>query len=94
MDEVHWTKPALQDLDDIAAYIAIDNPRAAGNTVRRIVEAASGLSFFPLIGREGRVAKTRERILSEIPYIIVYQVRERIEILSVYHSSRTWPEAF
>jgi toxin ParE1/3/4 len=94
MDEVHWTQPALQDLDDIGAYIALDNPKAAETVVRRIIEAVSGLSFFPRIGRPGRVEGTRELVIGGIPYIAVYRVRERVEILAVYHGARAWPEAF
>ncbi len=45
MDDIVWTENALQDLDDIAAYIALDNLTAAANVVRRIVEAVAGLSF-------------------------------------------------
>jgi plasmid stabilization system protein ParE len=35
MDEVHWTHPALQDLDDIGAYIALDDPKATATLVPR-----------------------------------------------------------
>lgn len=91
MDEIRWTKLALQDLDDIAAYIALDDREAAERTVRRIVEAVAGLSFFPLIGRDGRVTGTRELIIGDVPYIAVYRLKENIEILSIYHTSRAWP---
>ena len=33
MAEIVWTEPALSDLDAIADYIALDNPRAL---VRRV----------------------------------------------------------
>ncbi|NQW00058.1 MAG: type II toxin-antitoxin system RelE/ParE family toxin [Rhodospirillales bacterium] len=67
MDKIRWTKPALQDLDDIGAYIALYNPRAAEKTVRRIVEAAAALGFFPHIGRQGRIIGTRELIVGDTP---------------------------
>ncbi|EBW2381188.1 type II toxin-antitoxin system RelE/ParE family toxin, partial [Salmonella enterica subsp. enterica serovar Enteritidis] len=35
MDDLIWTEPALQDLDDIGSYIALDSPRAAESVVRR-----------------------------------------------------------
>ena len=92
MDEIRWTENALQDLEDIGAFIARDNPQAATNTVRRIVEAVSGLSFFPRIGRPGRNDDTRELIIGGTPYIAVYRLREHIEILSIYHGARMWPE--
>jgi hypothetical protein len=36
MAEVIWTEPALQDLDAIADYIAIEDPRAARGLVERV----------------------------------------------------------
>ena len=72
----------------------MDNPQAAEAAVRRIVEAVAALSYFPRIGREGRTPGTRELVVTGIPYIAVYRLREQIEILSIYHTSRIWPEAF
>ncbi len=94
MDDIVWTEEALQDLDDIAAYIALDNPKAALDTVRRIGEAVAGLSFFPRIGRQGRDDATRELVIGDTPYIAVYRLRDRVEILSIYHGARKWPESF
>jgi plasmid stabilization system protein ParE len=36
MAEMIWTEPALQDLDAIADYIALDNPLAARRLVQRV----------------------------------------------------------
>jgi len=47
MDELVWTEPALQDLDDIGSYIALDNPRAAEKVVRRIIETVAALAYHP-----------------------------------------------
>jgi len=94
MDDIVWTEDALQDLDDIAAYIALDNPKAAENIVRRIGEVVASLSFFPRIGRAGRIADTRELVIDDTPYIAVYRLRDRIEVLSIYHGARKWPESF
>jgi plasmid stabilization system protein ParE len=51
MDELVWLDEALQDLDEIGSYIALDNPHAAENVVRRIVEAVSMLAWHPKVGR-------------------------------------------
>ena len=53
MDELIWTEPALQDLDDIGSYIAFDSPRAAETIVRRIVETVAALAYHPKLGRMG-----------------------------------------
>ena len=36
MAKVIWTEPALSDLDAIADYIALDNPKAAREFVLRV----------------------------------------------------------
>jgi len=36
MAKIVWTEPALNDLDAIADYIALDNPHAARELVRRV----------------------------------------------------------
>ena len=51
MAEVIWTEPALQDLDAIAEYIALDNPTAASQLVERIFAGTERLADFPQSGR-------------------------------------------
>ena len=51
MARITWTEPALAQLDDIAEYIALDNPMAASNLVRRVFEAVEQLANFPEVGR-------------------------------------------
>lgn len=51
MAEIVWTEPALDALDAIAEYIALDNPRAAGKLVKEILEKSERLQNFPRSGR-------------------------------------------
>ena len=51
MAEVIWTEPALQDLEDIAEYIALDNPSAASNLVDDVLNKTERLADFPDSGR-------------------------------------------
>ncbi|HEY9032870.1 MAG TPA: type II toxin-antitoxin system RelE/ParE family toxin [Pseudomonadales bacterium] len=51
MAEVIWTEPALQELDAIAEYIALDNPVAASHLVREVLAKAGRLADFPRSGR-------------------------------------------
>jgi addiction module RelE/StbE family toxin len=94
MDEVIWTDVALQDLDDIGSYIALDSPRSAEKVVRRIVETVAALAFHPKMGRVGRDETTRELVVIGTPYIAVYRLRERIEIITIFHAARKWPDSF
>jgi toxin ParE1/3/4 len=92
---IRWTEPAAEALDRIQDYVARDNPRAALEVTRRIVNAVSQLEEFPEIGRPGRVRDTHELVIHDLPYIVPYRIKKQeIHILSVYHTSRKWPDAF
>lgn len=47
MAEVIWTEPALQELDAIAEYIALDNPAAASHLVQNVFDKTERLENFP-----------------------------------------------
>lgn len=93
---IEWTRPAIEQLDQSYDYIASTNSEAvAANVVERIVEAVQRLNLFPLSGRPGRVAETRELVVSDLPFIVAYAITERrVLILAVYHTARQWPESF
>ena len=94
IEDIVWTQRTRRNLDEIGAYIAQDDPAAAERTVRRILERISVLGFFPHSGRVGAVETTRELVVANTPYIIIYRVRERVEILRIRHGAQRWPEAF
>lgn len=53
------------------------------------------LEGSPKLGRLGRVAGTRELIITSTPYVIAYRLLDlEIEILRVIHSPMRWPRAF
>lgn len=84
--ELKWTKRGLESLDKIAAYIALDNPRAARDFVATIREKSTLLSQHPAIGRAGRlVVDTREMVVHE-NYVMIYRVKANtVQILRVHH---------
>lgn len=51
MAEVIWTESALQELDAIAEYIALDNPVAASYLVQEVFDKTERLEDFPRSGR-------------------------------------------
>lgn len=51
MAEVIWTEPALQELDALAEYIALDNPAAASHLVQEVFDKTGRLEDFPQSGR-------------------------------------------
>jgi len=51
MAEVIWTEPALQGIDSIAEYIALDNGVAARVLVEEVFDKTRRLENFPQSGR-------------------------------------------
>jgi len=51
MAEIIWTEPALQELEAIAEYIALDNPAAASDLVKEVFDKVERLEHFPKSGR-------------------------------------------
>jgi len=95
---LRWMPQARNDLAEIIAYIARDNPAAAEGVYDRLVAAAALLIEQPGMGRPGRVGGTRELVVPRTPYILPYRVRDAsggvVQILAVIHSSRRYPQSF
>ena len=82
-----WTKTALRSVDDIAGFIAKDNPSRATSFVLELKNAVTKLQAHPGMGRAGRVHGTRELVLHK-NYIAVYRVRgDDVEILRLQHAA-------
>ena len=64
-------------------------PRGSRREFCKSVEALAGQ---PDMGRPGRIAGTRELVVSATPYVIPYRVRAgRLELLAVFHGRQKWP---
>jgi addiction module RelE/StbE family toxin len=93
--KVIWSPEARQDLRKIYLYLAAENPSATRALQERIKQGVQLLQDNPHIGRPGRVAGTRELVISGTSYIVPYRIGEkRLELLRVYHMARKWPEHF
>lgn len=91
--KVRWLAQASSDLQQVEAYIAQDDPRAALRIVLRVIDAVSHLKDNPGMGRAGRIDGTRELVVSDTPFLVPYRVKgDWIEILRVFHHARKWPE--
>lgn len=90
MARLVWTEPALQDLDAIADYIALDNPKAAQRLVQRVFAAVERLEQFPESGRRPpELKRTAYREVVCHPCRIFYRVEKDVAyILYVMRSER------
>lgn len=90
MAEIVWTAPALDDLDEIAEYIALDKLNAAQLLVQNIFERVDLLSQSPNSGRkvpELSPSKYKEVIVG--PCRVFYRFNaETIYILHVMRVER------
>ena len=80
-------------MDGLYDYIAADNIVAASETGERLFASIDALERHPEMGREGRVAGTRELVVP--PYVVAYSLTgDVIEILAILHGARKWPDSF
>ncbi|ADE13182.1 type II toxin-antitoxin system RelE/ParE family toxin [Sideroxydans lithotrophicus] len=92
---LRYTPQARSDLAEIHDYIAQENPAAARRVVQLVRDSAKALPDNPLVGRPGRVPGTRELAIGRFPFVLAYRVSsDEVQILSVIHTARAWPESF
>lgn len=90
-----WLPTATKERFEQLDYIAQDNPLAAITQDEEIEQQTNLLVEQPEMGRIGRVKGTRELVISQTPFIVVYLIvakRERIEILRFLHGAQKWPQ--
>jgi len=90
MAQLIWTEPALLDLDEVADYIALDDPSAASNYVRKVFDRVERLATYPNSGkRPAELPRTSYREVVIPPCRIFYRVeKNQVLILHVMRSER------
>ena len=90
MAQVIWTEPALQDLNEIAEYIALDKISAANKLVQKVFTTTERLEKFPKSGRKPpELESSRYLELTVNPCRIFYRLeKEKVYILYVMRSER------
>lgn len=88
---VEWLPEAERNRENQIAYIAERNPWAAIDMGDAIEAAVSRLAANPESARPGRVAGTRELVVTGTPYVVVYRVeRGAVVILRLLHGAQRW----
>ena len=90
MAQIIWSEPALADLDAIADYIALENPVAASELVKRIFDHVDQLTDQPDSGsRPQELGRSRYRQIVEPPCRVFYRHDgHKVFILHVMRSER------
>lgn len=80
---------AYRDIESIVEWFERDNPSAASNMAARILSTIEDLGDFPGLGHPGWVAGTREWLVRNSPYIIVYSPHDDlVDVIAVFHGAR------
>jgi toxin ParE1/3/4 len=90
MAELIWTEPALSDLNEIAEYIALENPSAASTLVERVFSAVERLEGHPTSGKvPAELEGSRYREVVCGPCRVFYRsAKDEVLILYVMRSER------
>lgn len=87
--KIAFAARARRELVQIAAHIGVESPTGARRIVNRLLDRIGDLADLPLQGRPGRLAQTRELVVTRTPYIVIYRVGDNVvTVLSVRHTSR------
>ncbi len=74
----------MADLEEISDYLVAASPQTWEHLLQRLEHLTDALQDFPLMGKMGLVAGTREFVLAGTPYILVFQLKgDAIVIVSV-----------
>ena len=90
MAQIKWTEPALNDLNEIAEYIALDKPSAAKKLVQDTFKSVKRLKDFPNSGKiPAELQNSRYREIVVGPCRVFYRVdSDLVFILYVMRSER------
>ena len=75
MSRIRFTRRFERNLDAILGYISQDDPTTAKRVIQDIRNSINILEDHPNVGRKGSVEGTREMIVTQYPYIVIYRYK-------------------
>ena len=95
---VVFLQPALDDLEEIALYIAKGSNESALKKHDKVVSSADKLETFPKLGTlvpDKKMSESGFRMLVIDKYLLFYKIYDgEINILRVLHGMRDYPKLF
>ncbi len=90
---IRYADAADADLAHIKRYLT---PRAGVTITSRVLNtiltSIDRLERSPMRGRSGRVAGTRELLITRYPYLVIYEVDGAdVTIARIMHTRQQWP---
>ena len=92
---IFWDQRAARQLVDLRESIETRQGFVEANRVHgEINQQIGNLARFPLLGRPGRIQRTRELVINRTGFVVAYrdnQADNRVEILYIAHGRQRWP---
>jgi toxin ParE1/3/4 len=89
---IQESKLALLNLDEIATYYETKQLGLGYRFASYYYAQLERLLEMPNIGRVGKVFGTRELVLQDFPYFVIYRIKGKyIQILRIFHQQRRYP---
>ena len=97
MIEIVWLAIAADEFEDAVAWIRERNDNAADKMAKIALFQIDQLKHYQQLGRVGRDSTTRELVICNTHFIVVYRViptTKFLEILSFKHDAMRWSTEF
>lgn len=92
---IFWDRRAARQLVDLLENLEARQGFDEANRVHgEITQQIGNLAHFPLLGRLGRIERTRELVINRTGLVVAYRdnaTDNRIEILYIAHGRQRWP---
>ena len=90
---IKWLTPARQDIAALVEWYTHNAPEHLASVAQRIWDASLSLQTLPIRGRAGFVEGTRELLIPQSPYMLVYVIQgSEVVIVRLLHQHQRWPE--
>lgn len=90
--DLRWHPDAVADIKAAIDYSRPRWPGTAATLATHILGHVAHLADYPNAGRQGALAGTRELVIPQLPFLIVYEATaESVTFLRVYHQAQRLP---
>lgn len=90
--KIEWLPVALQNREQQIEWLARRNIPAALSADDAIETSIGHLTTHPEMGRPGRIAGTRELVVPDTSFVVIYRAApDRVLILRLLHGAQSWP---